>query len=238
MTACVAQQAFDTEAFGRPFFRVLRLDAPDLESEIVPLRELAGVIIDAKMPAEVIEPAMRLQRLGFRKVTIQVELVDDCIVVEPEGEGTISERLDLPVDEVAHHAENFVYDRFALDVAIEKAGHDRFYRQWITNSLTGGRHRVAHLHGGFISFKIDGRALKIDLVSVVAKGKGIGSRLLRAVKRYARQVGCDRIQVITECENAPALKLYRKSGFREARYISVLHFAEARGAATASSPRG
>lgn len=228
MIPCVAKQTFDSEAFCCPFYRIMDLKNPELEAEIHKIQAIDGVMIDAKVPAEAVTLTQRLQRIGFRKVSTQVELVHDTLEADASENAAIVDRLDIGSTQIARHAANFVFDRFALDVEVDSNDHDRFYRRWIENSLTAGRHRIAYLAEGFVTFKADGDVVNIDLVSVLAKGKGVGQRLLKTVKAHALDLGCSRIRVTTECENAPAFHLYQKLGFRVVRFTSALHFARGR----------
>jgi GNAT superfamily N-acetyltransferase len=231
MTPCLALQDFDTEAFGRPFYRLRIFEPARIEHEIAALNHMQDVVIDAKLPADALAPAAFLQRLGFRKVSTQIEFVRDLAgPVDATGMGSaapIVPRLDLTPAEISRHAANFVYDRFALDIAIDRPAHDAFFRRWIGNSLSGARHRVAAHPGGFVTFREDEDVWRVDLVSVLDKGKGIGQTLLRAVIDAGRAAGAARLRVITECENAPAVRLYLKLGFAPARFVSAFHFARA-----------
>jgi GNAT superfamily N-acetyltransferase len=222
MNHCLVRQDFDSEAFGLPFFRLARLDPELLGGEMRRIARLPGALADARLPAAAIAGAALLQRHGFRKVATQVELA------RPPAPGPAAPALpglDLPPAEIARHAANFVHDRFALDVAIPRAAHDRFWARRIANSLSGARHRVVAREGGFVTFARDGDDIRIDLVSVVAKRRGIASELLARLVSIAAREGRRAVRVVTECENAPALALYARAGFSPVRYESVLHFA-------------
>lgn len=147
--ACLVRQDFDSAAFGRPFYRMRRFDADRLPVELAALAARSDVLVDAKLPADRIEPSLFLQRLGFRKVSTQIALSRRVDGAEHGEDGArISARLALPPEEIARHAANFVYDRFALDIAIDRTAHDAFFARWIANSLSGARHRIADRPGG------------------------------------------------------------------------------------------
>ena len=223
--ACLELLDFDSAAFGRPFYRMRRFDADRLPVELALRAMRTDVLVDAKLPAEDVDQSLFLQRLGFRKVSTQIALsrrVDGAELGEDEAR--ISARLALEPDEIARHAANFVYDRFALDIAIDRAGHDAFFARWIENSLSGSRHRVADRPGGFLTFRDEGDALRIDLLSVLDKGKGVGRGLLRAVLAHGGRMGRKRVDVVTECENRPATRLYLSLGFVPTGFQSALHF--------------
>lgn len=226
MTAeCLALQDFDSAAFGRPFYRMQRFDADRLPVELAARAMRADVLVDAKLPAERVDQSLFLQRLGFRKVSTQIALTRRVDGAEHgEDDARIGARLALSPDEIARHAANFVYDRFALDIAIDRTAHDAFFARWIANSLSGARHRIADRPGGFLTFRDEGDALRIDLLSVLDKGKGVGRGLLRAVLAHGGRLGRKRVDVVTECENRPAVSLYLALGFTPAGFQSALHF--------------
>jgi GNAT superfamily N-acetyltransferase len=222
---CLVRQDFDSAAFGRPFFRMRRFDADRLPVELAAHAAHSDVMVDAKLPADRVEQSLFLQRLGFRKVSTQIALSRRVDGAEHGEDGArISARLALAPEEIARHAANFVYDRFALDIAIDRAGHDAFFARWIANSLSGARHRIADRPGGFLTFRDEGDALRIDLLSVLDKGKGIGRGLLRAVLAHGGRLGRARVDVVTECENRPAIRLYLALGFVPVGFQSALHF--------------
>jgi GNAT superfamily N-acetyltransferase len=222
---CLLRQDFDSAAFGRPFFRLTRFDPERLPAELAARAEDPDVMIDAKLPAEEIGQAALLQRLGFRKVSTQIALSRRVDGAEHGEDGArIGNRLALEPADIARHASNFIYDRFALDIAVDRAAHDAFYTRWIANSLSGARHRVADLPGGFATFRDEGDALRIDLLSVLDKGRGTGTALLRAILAHGGRLGRGRVDVVTECENRPAIQLYLSLGFQPVAFHTALHF--------------
>jgi ribosomal protein S18 acetylase RimI-like enzyme len=87
-----------------------------------------------------------------------------------------------------------------------------------------GRMLVCREHGavtGMVSllFTVStaegGRAAILEdlVVAPEARGKGTGTRLLRAALALARDQGCRRVTVLTDHDNAQAQALYRAHGF-------------------------
>jgi len=223
VTACIERQAFDSDAFGIPFHRVVRFDPDGVVGETKRLEAAGPHVIDAKLPAEDLENAFLLQRAGFRRICTQFELVHD--LEEPLSRAIgieFSDRLELPDELLWEHARNFVYDRFSMDPLLPPEGGRTLYRRWIGNSLTG-RRRVVHDGRNFCTYAEGDGRVSIDLVSVLDGGRGIGSRLMAALVGLARERGAGSIVVVTECENRPAWSLYLKCGFRVSRFMSVFH---------------
>jgi hypothetical protein len=220
-------QQFDSNAFGIPFYRLTEPASTTLAGELAGLTKAPPFIVDAKLPAEDISNATRLMKLGFRKICVQLEL--ECGLFSPKlyCEGAkISDRIVFPDSVIDAHARHFTFDRFALDPELSATGHERLYKQWIRNSLERGTHLVALKGENFITFKSDGRPLRIDLVSILNKRRGIGSDLLQTIFSFAEQQKIGTVKVVTECENLPALKLYMKAGFVPARFFSVFHLVQ------------
>lgn len=218
-------QEFDTKAFGIPFYRIVDPRLATFEDELAALASEPPLIVDAKLPAHDIETGARLLRLGFRKICVQAEFEHSlgaavgfvCVRAE------IRDRIVFPEAVIDAHARQFVFDRFALDAELPAGGHDRLYKKWIRNSLENGGHSVAVAGENFITYKLEAGIIRIDLVSVLCRRRGIGLDLLHTIMDYGRKNRVDKVVVVTECENLPAMRLYAKAGFAPARLFSAFH---------------
>ena len=217
-------QKFDTDAFGVPFYRVVATHSPNLERGVAALIANPPVIIDAKLSAEDIGNCHRLLKLGFRKICTQIEFRHKLEEVAcPPKRSSIMNCCALSDATILAHARQFVFDRFSLDPELPVGGHDRLYSRWIHNSLRSGNCEVAVCRHNFITFKSTLRRVKIDLTSVLDSGQGIASDLLAAVLHRAKESDAHHVEVVTECENRPAWRLYLKAGFLPAQFFSVFH---------------
>lgn len=231
MPPALQRQAFDEAAFGQLFYRVTSMDSDDLERGIAALRkEALPFIVDAKTPSDDLASSRRLLSLGFRKVCMQIRLVNDLSgPADFDQQAAVADTLDWPDAVIAAHARNFVFDRFALDIAALPAeGHDRLYSNWIRNSLTSGRKRILTIGRNFLSFVDDGEGLRIDLLSVLDHRQGIGRRLLNSLTSLAKDSGRASITTVTECENHAAVQLYCRTGYRLHDFQTVFHLTEPR----------
>jgi len=229
--AALARQAFDSDALGFPWYRVVDVAAAGLAAAVADLERRGGPYgIDAKLPAEALDEARLLQGLGFRRVCTQFELRH---ALEPAGAGAgaapaggpaveLSDSLALPDDVLWSHARNFRFDRFSQDPLLPDEGVRTLYRRWIGNSL-GGRKRVAHDGRNFCTYAERPDGWSIDLVSVLDAGRGIGTRIVGALVAHARERGAPSLSVVTECENRAAWRLYLRCGFAPARFVTVFH---------------
>lgn len=57
-------------------------------------------------------------------------------------------------------------------------------------------------------------------VAPAVRGRGIGAGLLQAVQAAAVRRGCDGLALEVRCDNAAAIALYRKHGFRAVRALA------------------
>jgi GNAT superfamily N-acetyltransferase len=67
---------------------------------------------------------------------------------------------------------------------------------------------------GLLTYRIEGLDCEIVTIDSTAKGAGIGTALIDAVKRKAKTIGCKRLWLITTNDNLNALQFYQKRGFQ------------------------
>jgi GNAT superfamily N-acetyltransferase len=223
-TACLEQVDFDSRAFGFPYYRLSKVDADLLPSEIAALQSIGRFAADGKFPSGDLATSRILMQCGFRKTCMQITLSHDLRgAFTPSVDVIIADRLELGEDEIYRHARNFTADRFALDPFLPSEGHDRVYAQWCRNSL-GGAKNVASLGRNFCTFAIKEDRLIIDLVSILDPRQGLGSRILTSVLNHARKLGLRSVSVTTECENVAAWSLYVKQGFVPVSYTACFQY--------------
>jgi len=126
-----------------------------------------------------------------------------------------------------------IYSRFATDPLLGTEKFRQLYSLWLERSL-----KKVIAHGtfvyrhekkivGFITYQLDASAKKgkIGLIAVAEgmEGKGIGTKLIHAVKHILSENGCTELEVVTQKQNLPALKLYDKSGFSITEELLIYH---------------
>jgi GNAT superfamily N-acetyltransferase len=67
---------------------------------------------------------------------------------------------------------------------------------------------------GFATYVVEGETAELVTIDALRRGAGVGSALLAAVKRVAREAGCARLLVMTTNDNLNALRFYQRAGFR------------------------
>ena len=220
--ASISYQEFDSDVFGVPFFRINDFEENDVEEQLEELVKKESVIIDAKIDASDLKRGRLLQKHGFRKVCTQVELT---AVPKPRNNAhNPSTGYHLSASQIVQHVNNFVYDRFSLDYFLNKTSRDDLYAKWISNSLSNPEIIVFSRDAGFCTAKERSNQVTIDLISVLDKKQGTGSLLLRDLSSYAYAKKVSAITVITECENADAVRFYLNNWYQFTRFLSCYHY--------------
>jgi ribosomal-protein-alanine N-acetyltransferase len=73
-------------------------------------------------------------------------------------------------------------------------------------------------------FRKTGRILTLDVIPE-ARRSGLGSRLMLECETRLRERGCTEVYLETAVDNEPALKLYRKVGYRSLRTLPAYYHA-------------
>lgn len=66
---------------------------------------------------------------------------------------------------------------------------------------------------GLVTYQVSDTQCEIVTLNSLVQGQGIGSALIEAIKRTARQTGCHRLWLVTTNDNLNALHFYQKRGF-------------------------
>jgi DNA-3-methyladenine glycosylase I len=70
---------------------------------------------------------------------------------------------------------------------------------------------------GLLTYTIEGRDCEIVTLDSRQPDRGVGTALVAAVEKLARQAGCRRVWLVTTNDNLHALAFYQKRGFRICR---------------------
>jgi GNAT superfamily N-acetyltransferase len=216
---------FDSEVFGFPFFRLITDAGNSLSRDLESLGKLNLPVFgcDVKVSATDGSSVMQLQEEGFihvcDQVTYDISTANSKFLPEVDA----VELTDMDATEISSHADNFREDRLSRDSRIPNATIKRFYSKWIANSFTFPGKTIYSLQSGFCITHLKQDVLKIDLVSVLEKRKGVGSRLIKHTLARASQAKTSCVEVTTESHNAGAIKVYTRNGFREKERSSCLH---------------
>jgi GNAT superfamily N-acetyltransferase len=214
---------FDERFFRQPCYRLLPEVSNTEWHQFEQLARREAIFADLKVAASDLETACNALQRSFRKICTQVQLIHRLSRVERVEQVAFSDRLELRDDQHRAHAEHFRACRFRQDPLIPTHIATDLYAAWIANSLSGGK-RVAALGINFCSFA-DGNGIRhIDLLSIIEKGRGYATQLLKAVTCDAKSKGLQEVLVTTEVENEWAISAYKAAGFDITSFASVFHF--------------
>lgn len=198
------------------------------------------------LKANVLESNYRLIYIFSETAISELEtyLVDRKIILSRDLNDCISTSDDLQsIVPYIHTPENFtallelvlqsgVYSRFKLDNNFKNKEYEKLYEEWIKQSLEKDKHECYvyidnNLIHGFITLEEKENYLSdINLIAVhnTARGKGIGNKLITKSIQISNKRGLKKIQVATQMANSPAMKLYKKNGFRIQEVSHIYHY--------------
>ena len=223
--AALTYLPFDSEVFGFPFFRLSTNAGNSLSRDLEVLRNLnlAAFGCDAKISSAEDSSIIQLQKEGFIHVCDQITYDISPASSKFMPEVKAAELMHMDAEEISFHADNFRNDRLSLDTRIPEATIKRFYTKWIANSFSFPGKTIYSLQSGLCITHLKQDVLKIDLVSVLEKRKGVGSRLIGHTLAQAYQGKIPSVEVTTESHNKGAIKAYTRNGFQEKTRLSCLH---------------
>lgn len=126
-----------------------------------------------------------------------------------------------------------VYSRFKLDRKFKDNEYNRLYQEWIKNSVYGQKAMAIIIYKennnilGFTTLERKSDSLlDISLVAVDenARGKKIGTKLIEYSTNHGLKKGFNKIQVVTQQNNLPAVNLYKKCGFKIKSTEYIYHY--------------
>ncbi|KFC00925.1 lipopolysaccharide biosynthesis protein [Trabulsiella guamensis ATCC 49490] len=208
--ASIEPLSWENEFFGVKS-AILRFteDAPVLKPE----RLVGWWRVQAKIPAQRTDLLDALQRLDFRLVEGEVDLVLPVVdVTDPQA--YIASDADIPVLR-EQAAQAFSQSRFRAPwYAPDASG--RFYARWIENAVKGvfdHQCLVFRAADGNIRAFVSLRQLNdTDARIGLLAGRGAGAELMQAAIYWAQQRGLTTLRVATQMGNTAALKRYIQSG--------------------------
>jgi dTDP-4-amino-4,6-dideoxy-D-galactose acyltransferase len=166
--------------------------------------------------------AAQAEDAGFRLTDVRVELGRPSAGEERSTLRPAGAEDEAPLRELARS--NHRITRFYADPRFPDERCDELYATWISRSLEGWADAVlvAEAEGrlaGYVSLhRLEWGWGSIGLIGVApdARGQGVGRRLVESAVAWAREQGLERVTVVTQARNVPALRLFEGCGFRMA----------------------
>ena len=121
------------------------------------------------------------------------------------------------------------YSRFNMDENFKNDEYKRMYKIWITNTNQNKNIIVKYSNSdilGFVLYSIKGSTINIELISVAEKtqGQGIGTELIKEIEQIGIKNHCNKIEVVTQGVNLPAIGLYTKNNFNLVNSVLIYHY--------------
>ena len=223
---------WDSEIFG---FQVAQIEHIDVKPDGDPADGMAEFrswldrrdirLVSCRLGSDRLRESMLLEANGFRFIEMVYSPVLTPIpaLARPDEDLVIGEARpeDYAVIE-AMAGEVFSTGRHVLDPRLDpQAGHAR-YRAWLRNSSTDPQQAILkatigdELVGFFVVEVRPPRTVYWHLTAIASawQGRGIGTRLWRAMVDRHRGEGLERIETTISAHNAPALNIYAGLGFK------------------------
>ncbi len=227
---------WDTQFFGFGTARILpsSLNANQLAQLLAELRGKETRLVYWSTPEEVAFDISALNGwLVDRKTTFQIELE----TLNPQqfiATALVGRHQAGAGDEGLYNLaiQSGEYSRFACDPRFPQEKFRALYREWMRKCLS---HELADeilvvgeagKPSGMVTVSKKGAMGEIGLIAVdaAARGKHYGEMLVRAAQLWYLKQGLQQAQVVTQGDNLPACRLYRKCGYETQRVEYFYHF--------------
>lgn len=123
------------------------------------------------------------------------------------------------------------WSRFKIDKNFKPDDYKKLYRAWIEKSVKSEMadvvlvHRTEEYMGGMITISIQDNVGIIGLIGVdeLARGRGVGTKLIDAAINYCLAKGASQIKVTTQKQNNKACRFYEKNNFKIDQLVNLYH---------------
>jgi ribosomal protein S18 acetylase RimI-like enzyme len=227
---------WDSDFFG---FKTARILAPDLDEQRLTktLQYLRSHDVRLVYWAASEEAAFDVHQLGGRlvdkKAIFEADLDKIVLFSSASNSKVVKYTSEIPIQilfDLAVQAGEL--SRFARDPLFPREKFLALYREWMRKSLTNelaDEVLVAFtkdIPAGFVTVSNQEGTGEIGLIAVDAafRGEHLGQALMAAALNWYREHGLHRARVVTQADNQPACRLYRKNGYEVSRYEYFYHF--------------
>jgi GNAT superfamily N-acetyltransferase len=115
----------------------------------------------------------------------------------------------------------YVHSRYYFDLNFPREKVKTFYQDWVSKAIRGEFDDLAYVlcidgcPQAFCTLRFNGNESMIGLVGVHSKysGKGLGKAVLENSLMKLKDIGINKVSVITQGRNYPAQRLYQRVGF-------------------------
>ena len=220
---------WDSVFFGYPVGR-LDLDSNNLLNLKEFVDQSAGfklIYILSKTALKDLPKSCQLvdKKATFKRKTSKTEIPGDVANLKSYVGSITNELIGLTL-------QSGVYSRFRTDKNFKNNEYERLYTKWITESVNKNYafnvlvYEADKTLLGFVTLGEKNGIADIGLVAVSeqARGKRIGTLLVKYAIHESYTLGYQEIQVVTQMENVAAIKLYKNTGFTLYDLRFVYHY--------------
>ena len=222
-----------------------------LDAGIAAARRLKARLVQRRLTAARMDEIRMLEANGFYladNVLVTSARLEKCRLPEAGGGAVVRDCLPSDLERIeAMCAGSFPHSRFVSDPVFDPAKGEQVYVKWMKNAFgndAGGRD-FSGTHGltadidgvvaGFLVFQVqagDGEGappvrrmgeISLFVVDPGARGKGVGTALMRGCLDRAADLGVTRLEATTWVQNRGALAIYQKAGLAVVDNLLCFH---------------
>ena len=124
-----------------------------------------------------------------------------------------------------------VQPRFKIDLEFKSNEYSKLYKKWLDKSIDDKKTKVFinlidNKIAGFITLEEEENCFNIGLLAVEEefKGRGVAASLIKYCEYFTFEKGKNHIEVVTQGHNIPAIKFYKKNGFKINKIKYIHHY--------------
>lgn len=227
---------WDTDFFGYPIGRIRarQLDVPQLNGLI----KMAGgehyrlVYLFVNPDDEVLNQAAQQfgatlvdQKVTFRTVIAnQEDVLEDQHIIDYSAESPSKKLIELSL-------QSGIYSRYKTDPNFKNGEFEKLYLAWIENSVNKkiASHTFVYMEDGdelgVVTAQVQPELAQIGIIAVDehARGKAIGSKLMKHLMDGLKKNNVPLLDVATQINNTNACNFYKKLGFHQHTLVNIYH---------------
>ncbi len=230
---------FDSEIFGFKVAKIQRLEEGSVKGLIKDLIKNKIKYATFRVQSNNFVVIHALERAGFILVDGLISLrVDISNLKLEDSDKSIRKGENYDLQKLNNLTSGLFSTRVMHDSFISKNRANKFYIKWIENSILGKAADFVLVwdekdpsigrQGKILGFATLQKKGQIPLVgvSVNARGRGIGRKLIKASLNKFKEWGVEIIVIETQNDNIAALNLYQTVGFKIVNSFLTLRWAE------------
>ncbi len=222
----VKKKIWDSDFFGFPIGECI-IDSNFKETELDLYKEKFKLIyLYSQDSIENSNFQHKSTRVVLQRIVSESEIINCTTEVRKVGQSI------LEIKKLKNLAlQSGEFSRFKTDLKFKTDEFKKLYFEWIVKSInnideidTFGYYQNNEIYG-FVTLERKSDVYSIGLLGVDfnERGKGIGQALVNQCISETQKNGRDRLLVVTQGENQPAISLYEKQKFEKLNFTYIYH---------------